>query len=351
MKGIVLAGGTGTRLRPITDEMSKHLVPVANEPVLQYALESFEAAGVSELGVIVGDQSRDEIVDLCETVDLPTTFVTQSEAKGVAHAVHCARDFVGDSNFLVGLGDNIVQMDFRKVVDQFENHQDAARLVLTQVDAPSRYGIAQLGPGGAVVDLVEKPQEPPSNLAAIGVYAFSPAIFDCIERIEPSWRGEYEITDAIQALIDTGHRVGCCRIDGWWKDVGTPEDVLDANRRLLAGRGGSPNGPIALEVGVADHKRCHPTATVREDAHLIGPVAVGENATICEGARVGPHASIGAGAVIAGARVENSVVMEDAVVESDLSSSIVSRSARISRSQPGEGSGENEGLIEVGSTT
>ena len=252
MKGIVLAGGTGSRLRPITHTGPKQLVPVANKPVIEYAIDDLVEAGITEIGVVLGNKGRQEIQNYLgdgSDFGVEITYIVQGEPLGLAHAVGCAKDFVGDDSFVVYLGDDLMREGIVEFVDDFDPDEYAAGIGLQQVDEPERYGIVEVedppesdgtdaggddtADVGDVVGLVEKPDDPPSDLALIGIYVFTPAIFEQIERLEPSWRGELEITEAIQGLIDDGDRIQSHVVHGWWKDTGKPEDVIHANRLVL----------------------------------------------------------------------------------------------------------------------
>ena len=231
LKGLVLSGGAGTRLRPITHTSAKQLVPVANKPVLFYGLEALRDAGIREVGIIVGD-TRDEIEEAVgdgSRFGLEITIIPQAAPLGLAHAVLTAEGFIGDSPFVMYLGDNLLRDGITALVDEFRVNAPDAMILLQHVPNPEHYGVAELD-GGRVVRLVEKPQEPRSDLALVGVYMFTPAIFESAKAIEPSARGELEITDAIQHLVDRGLRVDPHVVSGWWKDTGQLADMLEANQ-------------------------------------------------------------------------------------------------------------------------
>lgn len=314
MKGVLLSGGTGSRLRPITHTGPKQLVPVANKPVLEYAVEDLREAGVTEIGVILGHKGRDDIQELLgDGSDYGTeiTYIVQGNPLGLAHAAGCARDFVGDDDFVMYLGDNILKQGVSDLVRSFEAGDYAAGIALQRVDNPRQFGIADVDEDGTVRRLVEKPDDPPSNLALIGMYVFSPAVFDAIERLEPSWRGELEITDAIQALLDDGHAIDSHVVEGWWKDTGKPEDILEANRLVLEDKPLTVEGIVAADAEVHGRVELHETAVIESNAVVRGPVSIAEGTRITGGTYVGPYTSVGPNSVLDGVQIENSVVIGD----------------------------------------
>lgn len=312
MKGVVLAGGTGSRLRPITHTGPKQLVPVANKPVLQYGIEDLRDAGITDIGVILGQKGRDEIQEFLgdgSAFDVDITYIVQGEPLGLAHAVGCAQEFVGDDDFVVYLGDNIINQGIGKFVESFQKGDYDAGIALQHVDTPEQFGIATIDDDGTVRRLVEKPDEPPSDLALIGIYVFSPIVFDAIADLESSWRGELEITDAIQALIDDGSRIDSHIVEGWWKDTGKPEDILDANRLVLDEQPGTREGTIEPDAEVRGQVGLHETATIRDGAVVRGPVSIAAETVIESDTYIGPYTSIGEDCVVAGTHIENCVVV------------------------------------------
>jgi len=334
MKGVVLAGGTGSRLRPITHTGPKQLVPVANKPVLQYGIEDLRNAGVEDIGVVLGRKGREEIQAFLgdgSGFDVDVTYIVQGRPLGLAHAVACARDFVGDEDFVVYLGDNILHRGIGDLVESYQAGDNAAGIALQHVENPQQFGIANVDDTGEVRQLVEKPDEPPSDLALIGIYALSPSIFDIIERIEPSWRGELEITDAIQTLLDDGESVDSQVIEGWWKDTGKPEDILDANRLVLEGRPGSQAGTIEENADVTGHVDLHESATIQHDAVVRGPVSIGADTVVRADTYVGPYTSIGPDSIVEHVHIENSVVIGETEITADgkIVDSLIGRGASL----------------------
>jgi glucose-1-phosphate thymidylyltransferase len=336
LKGLILSGGAGTRLRPITHTSAKQLVPVANKPVLFYGIEALVDAGVEEIGIIIAPETGAEIREAAgdgSRFGAKITYIVQDEPAGLAHAVLTAEEFLGDSPFVMYLGDNLLRDGLRGLVGTFRADQPHALILLTPVDEPEHYGVAELDADEHVVRLVEKPKDPPSNLALVGVYLFTPAIFEAARALEPSWRGELEITEAIQALIDDGHKVQSEVVRGWWKDTGQLADMLEANRLVLeelvtrvegeVDEGSKVEGRVVIEAG----------ATVT-DSVVRGPAVIGAGARV-EGAYVGPYTSIGEDVHVRRSEVENSIVLSGSVVEdlnTRLEASLLGKDVKLTRS-------------------
>lgn len=317
MKGVLLAGGTGSRLRPITHTGPKQLVPVANKPVLEYAIEDLRKSGITDIGVILGNKGRDEIQKLLgdgSAYGVDLTYIIQGNPLGLAHAASCAKDFVGDDAFVMYLGDNLLKSGVTDLVESFQAGDYGASIALQGVENPQAFGIADIDGQGNVTNLVEKPDDPPSNLALIGMYVFSPAVFDVIDDLEPSWRGELEITDAIQSLLEDGHDIDSHVVTGWWKDTGKPEDILEANHLVLEDRSLGTEGVV--EEGAETHGRIElaGSATIRDGAVVRGPVSIAENVTIEDGTYVGPYTSIGPNSTLQNIHIENSVVIGESTI-------------------------------------
>jgi len=320
MKGLVLSGGRGTRLRPITHTGPKQLVPIANKPVLEYAIEDLREAGITDIGVILGNHGRETIQEHLgdgSEYGVDITYIVQGNPLGLAHAVGCAADFVGDESFVVYLGDNILKQGIGELVESFQAGDHQAGIALQEVDTPEQFGVADCDADGTVTELVEKPDDPPSNLALIGVYVFSSMVFDAIERLDPSWRGELEITDAIQLLLEDGHSIDSHVVAGWWKDTGKPEDILEANRLVLNEREGSTDGRIDDGAERTGHVDLHDTAVIEAGAVVRGPVSIGADTVIKANSYLGPYTSIGPDSTVENAHIENSVVIGDATIETN----------------------------------
>ncbi len=330
MKAVVLCGGEGTRLRPFTYTQAKHLLPVAGRPVVEHALKAVREAGIRDVAIVVSPsvaaQFR-EILGDGGRIGLRVAYVVQPEAKGLAHAVLCAEEFVGDESFLVYLGDNLLQGGVSGVVDLFRSQKPAAVVTLRRVEDPRRFGVAVVE-NGQLVRLVEKPKDPPSDLAIVGAYAFTPLLFQAAREVKPSFRGELELTDCLQWLIDRGHAVLPYEVPGWWQDVGRPADLLVANRLLLTqieprvegevDAGSTVEGPVVVERG----------ARV-VGSRLIGPVVIGEEAVV-ERSTVGPNTAVGPRAVVRAAEVADGILMDGARVEGlTVQGSVLGREAAV----------------------
>jgi glucose-1-phosphate thymidylyltransferase len=336
LKGLILSGGRGTRLRPITFTSAKQLVPVANKPVLFYGIEAMAAAGIRDVGIIIAPETGDEIRAVAgdgSQFGVAITYIVQDQPAGLAHAVLTAEPFLGASPFVMYLGDNLLQGGMEELVAAFRDHEPEALILLTPVSDPQNYGVAELGGDGAVLRLVEKPPQPASDLALVGVYMFTSSIHDAARAIEPSARGELEITDAIQWLVDGGRRVEPHVVRGWWKDTGRLDDMLEANRlildtvvRRLDGElhDSQVEGRVVVEAGARLER-----ATVR------GPAVIGAGAVVRD-AYIGPYTAVGDRCVIERAEVEHSILLEGASVrhlDGRMESSLLGRDVAISRGE------------------
>jgi glucose-1-phosphate thymidylyltransferase len=333
LKGLVLSGGSGTRLRPITHTSAKQLVPVANRPVLFYGLDALRDAGVREVGIVVGDTHAEirAAVGDGSAFGLEVTYIRQEAPLGLAHAVLTAADFLGDSRFVMYLGDNLLRDGVSALADRFRASDAEAMILLQRVPNPQAYGVAELE-DGRVVRLVEKPPAPRTDLALVGVYMFGPSIVDAARAIHPSARGELEITDAIQHLIDTGMVVEPHEVTGWWKDTGKLEDMLEANRLVLDVVEPRLEGEM-VDCTVEGRVVVERGARVVASA-LRGPCVIGRDAVI-ERAYIGPYTAISDRVVVRGAEVEHSILLEGARVEdldARVESSLIGRDATVRRS-------------------
>jgi glucose-1-phosphate thymidylyltransferase len=334
LKGLILSGGRGTRLRPITFTSAKQLVPVANKPVLFYGIEAMAAAGIREIGVIIAPETGDEIREVTgdgSRFGVEITYILQDEPAGLAHAVLTAEPFLGPSPFVMYLGDNLLQGGMEDLVQEFRTQEPEALILLTPVPDPQNYGVAELGADGAVVRLVEKPPEPATDLALVGVYMFTPRIHDAARAIEPSPRGELEITDAIQWLVDNGMRVQPHVVRGWWKDTGRLDDMLEANRLILDTLVRRLDGD--LDEAQVDGRVVVEAGARLERATVRGPAIIGAGAVVRD-AYIGPYTAVGRNCVIEGAEVEHSILLEGSSVrnlDGRMESSLLGRDVAISR--------------------
>jgi glucose-1-phosphate thymidylyltransferase len=334
LKGLILSGGAGTRLRPITHTSAKQLVPVANKPVLFYGIEALVEAGVDDIGVIISPETGDEIREAAgdgSAFGATLTYIPQDRPLGLAHAVLTAEEFIAGSPFVMYLGDNLLRDGVRALTDAFRAQTPDALILLTPVSDPWHYGVAELD-GDRVVRLVEKPRQPPSDLALVGVYMFTTAIFDAARAIKPSGRNELEITDAIQQLIDSGRKVESHTVSGWWKDTGQLDDMLEANRLVLEDVEPRMEGRVDEASRVEGRVAIEAGATL-ERSVVRGPAIVGAGARIVD-SYIGPYTSIDRDVEIVGSEVEHSILLAGARVrdlETRIEASLLGRNVSLSR--------------------
>lgn len=338
MKGLILSGGKGTRLRPLTFTQAKQLVPVANKPVLFYGIEALVEAGIRDIGIIVGD-TKNEIVEAVGSgerwgSDVRITYIDQPEPLGLAHAVLRAEEFLGDEPFVMYLGDNILKSGILSLVQQFEKHRPNALILLTPVPNPQMFGVAELQ-AGRVVRLVEKPLQPASNLALVGVYMFDHHVFQAAKAIRPSWRNELEITDAIQYLVDHGFTVVPHLVSGWWKDTGKIEDILEANRLILEGISSRIEGKVDESSRVNGQVILEKGAALRSSI-IRGPAIIGADTEIVD-SYIGPFTSIQKNCRIIRTEIEHSIILEGSEIVdigSRIDDSLIGREVRIFKCPP-----------------
>lgn len=311
MKGLILSGGKGTRLRPLTYTRAKQLVPVANKPVLVRVIETIRDAGIDEIGIIVGQNGAEieEAVGDGAKWGVRLTYIAQAAPLGLAHAVKIAQPFIGDDSFVMFLGDNVIQGGINDLVRDFSSHDWNSQIVLKAVENPSAFGVAKLRADGTVERLIEKPKDPPSDLALVGIYMFDPHIFEAVNAIQPSWRNEFEITDAIQWLIEHDCVVKPHVHTGWWIDTGKMDDMLDANSAVL-----DEIEPSIAPDAVIENSRIGRRVTLERGARVInstidGPAIIGEE-TVIEDSYVGPYTSIYHHATLQRCEIERSIVLE-----------------------------------------
>ena len=314
MKALVLAGGSGSRLRPITHTYAKQLLPVANKPVLFYGLEAIRDAGITEVGIVVGDTAPaiEDAVGDGSAFGLSARYLRQDAPRGLAHAVIVARDFLAGDDFVMYLGDNFIVGGITPLVEEFRSSRPDAQIMLTSVPDPRQFGVAELDAAGEVVALEEKPQHPKSDLALVGVYIFTPAVHEAVSLLEPSWRGELEITEAIQWLIDQGRKVRSTTITGYWKDTGNVADMLEVNRMVLETidpqvRGTVEASELIGRVVVEDGAQV-------SRSRIVGPVIIGTGTRV-SGSYVGPFTSVAQDCSITDSEIEYSIVLRGALIQ------------------------------------
>ncbi|MGD1901462.1 MAG: glucose-1-phosphate thymidylyltransferase [Geitlerinemataceae cyanobacterium] len=339
MKALILSGGKGTRLRPLTYTGAKQLVPVANKPILWYGIEGIVAAGITEIGIVISPETGGEVRDRTGSGDrfgAKITYIRQDAPLGLAHAVKISQDFLGDSPFILFLGDNLIENELGSFLDRFEKKQLDALILLRPVENPSAFGVAKVDDAGRVLGLVEKPKDPPSNLALVGIYYFSAKIHEAIAKIEPSARGELEITDAIQKLIDLGQPVESEQIEGWWLDTGKKDDLLSANQIVLDAQVATDlNGELDEATKIDGRVRIGAGTTVKNSL-IRGPVAIGENCRI-ENCFIGPYSSIADGVTLLDTDIEHSVILRDASIagiQQRIVDSLIGQRAKLGEALP-----------------
>lgn len=318
MKGLLLAGGFGTRLRPLTYTGNKHMLPIANKPMLLYGLEHLKSAGIREVAVVIGSikEGVTEVLGDGSQFGLEISYLSQPEPKGLAHAVLLSEDFMDGEPFVMYLGDNLLKQGVQGFVQAFEQKGADCVVGVYPVADPSRYGIAELE-GGRVKRLVEKPKNPSGNLALIGVYVFGSSIFDGAKAIKPSWRNELEITDAIQFLVSHGKKVEVEHVKGWWKDTGTVGDLLEANRLVLDDIQADIQGAVEDSSSVRGRVSTGPQSVIKRGAVVMGPCIIGSKTTLESGVFVGPYSSIGNNVKVKRGEIENSIVMDGCLIDTD----------------------------------
>ncbi len=335
MKGVVLAGGTGSRLRPITYSMAKQLIPIANTPILFYGLRDLAAAGIRDTAIIISPETGAEIREAVgdgSDFGLKITYIVQDQPLGLAHALKMALPFIDDDDVLMYLGDNLVRGGITDVISDFEKHRPNSQILLQQVSNPSSFGVAELDDEGHVVRLVEKPRHAPSDLALVGVYLFDDSIGEAIDAISPSPRGEYEITDAIQQLIDNGKTVRSSLVQRWWKDTGRKSDLLHANELILEDLVHQVDGEL-IDTAIQAPVVVGRGATIT-DCQITGPAVIGENVHLT-GTVIGPNTAIGPGSRITNTTIEASIILEESTIDGwRIRNSLVGRRSHLDSEAP-----------------
>ena len=333
MKGIILHGGHGTRLRPLTHTGPKQLLPIANKPMSEYCVDAIRDCGISEIAIIIGGIGSNKVKEYYgdgSKFNVKITYIKQDEPKGIAHAINLCKEFIGNEKFLTFLGDNIIQKPIKDISKKFEGSDNDAVILLCKVENPERFGIADID-NDKIVKIVEKPKIPPTNLAVTGIYFLSPKIFDVFLRLKPSWRNELEITDALQMMLEEGNKIGYEMITDYWKDTGTPEDIINANSQILANLISSNNGEIDETVKIEGSVVIGENTVIQSNAKIIGPVILGRNCIIKQESVIGPNTSVGDDVTISNSEISNSIIMSSCRIEGSLKikNSIISSNSQI----------------------
>lgn len=320
MKGLILSGGHGTGLRPLTHTGPKQLIPIANKPNILYCLEDLRNAGITDIGIILGTNMPEKVRALLgngSNFGVKITYIVQGEPKGIAHAIGCAEEFMGEELFVVYLGDNILKGGIQYLVEDFEKERADCVLGLCKVKEPQKYGVAELDTEGHIVRAIEKPKEPKSDLAIIGVYIFNSSVFPVIKTLKPSWRNELEITEAINSLIASGKKVNGRIVVGWWKDTGRPEDIIDANHLVLDDLAPFNKGILEKNVVIKGRVGIDSNTIIKEGTVVRGPTIIGKNCCIGPNVYIGPYTSIGDNCTITKGEIESSIIMGNTKIDID----------------------------------
>jgi glucose-1-phosphate thymidylyltransferase len=333
VKGLILAGGHGTRLRPLTFTGNKHMIPIANKPMLFYGIDHLSKAGIEEIGVILGpirEGVREAIGD-GSNFGVKITYIDQPDPLGLAHAVLVAEDFLKRDPFVMYLGDNLLKQGVKPLINTYFNHSSDCVICVTAVKNPVQYGIVELDSKGRVLGLVEKPKEPKSNLALAGAYLFNDSIFEAAKKIKPSWRNELEITDAIQFLVEHEKKISVQHIDGWWKDTGKPDDLLEANQLVLDDLQSRFDGVVDPSCQILGKVSVGKNTIISSNTRIKGPVIMGNNCEIGPNVYIGPYTSIGDNVKILSGEIEGSIIMDDVIIDCNkrIIDSIIGRHSRL----------------------
>ena len=317
MKGIILHGGHGTRLRPLTHTGPKQLLPIANKPMSQYCLESLVNAGISEIAIIIGGIGSNKVQEYYgsgEKFGAKITYVNQDYPRGIAHAVNLCKEFVGNDKFVVFLGDNIIKKSIVDYVSRFEQSDASALILLCEVSNPTQFGIADVK-DGIIKKIMEKPKDPPTNFAVTGIYFLTPIIFDIIDRLKPSWRNEYEITDALQMLLEENYKIIYDMVTDYWKDTGTPHDIIHANEVILSNMEPYFHGKKEENVLITGNVMIGEGTIIKKGSRITGPVIIGKECIIESDTYIGPNTSIGNNSKISKCNIKNSIIMSDCNID------------------------------------
>ena len=320
MKGIILHGGHGTRLRPLTHTGPKQLLPIANKPMSEYGLDAIRDCGISDIAIIIGGTGSNKVKEYYgdgSKFNVRITYIEQESPKGIAHAINLCKEFIGDEKFLVFLGDNIIQKPINNIARKFESSDNDALILLCEVENPERFGIADVK-DNKITKIMEKPKDPPTNFAVTGIYFLTPKIFDIFARLKPSWRNELEITDALQILLEEKNKIAFEMITDYWKDTGTPQDIIHANMVILKKMTPYFKGKKANDVIIKGNVMVGDETIIGSGVEIEGPAIIGNNCVVDADSRIGPNTSIGNNSKIRKCNIENSIIMSNCEINSDV---------------------------------
>jgi glucose-1-phosphate thymidylyltransferase len=334
MKGIILHAGHGTRLRPLTHTGPKQLLPIANKPMSEYCIESLKEANVTDIAIVIGGIGSEKVKEYYQNGDkfgVKITYIEQDTPRGIAHAVSLCENFINNEKFVVFLGDNFINMSIKNFVTHFDNSSSDAELLLCEVDNPEQFGIAYLD-GNKISKMIEKPKRSASNLAITGIYFLTPKIFEKIKKLKPSWRNELEIVDALQMILDDGDEISYNIITNFWKDTGTPHDIIHANQIILENMTPKVSGTIGSNVEINGNLSLGSDSIIEDNCKIVGPVIIGNNCIITKNSIIGPNVSIGNNSKVSDCIIENSIVMENCILDTkvSISESILAKNSEIS---------------------
>ncbi|MGI0073225.1 MAG: glucose-1-phosphate thymidylyltransferase [Nitrosotalea sp.] len=334
LKGILLHGGYGTRLKPLTYTRPKQLLPIANIPMSQYGITSLKNAGITDIAIVIGGNNSNKVKEYYgngEKFGVKITYIYQDEPKGISHAIGLCEDFIGSHKFAVFLGDNVILKEITSYAKEFGNADDAAKILLCEVSNPSQFGIAEVSKDGKIKKIMEKPKNPPTNLAVTGIYFLTPIIFDIIKKLKPSWRNELEITDALQILLESNHKISYDVITSYWKDTGTPDDIIEANRIVLSMMGPYFYGQKESDVTIKGKVMVGKNTNIKNGTTIEGPVIIGENCLISGTTYIGPNTSVGNNSTLKDCTIDNSIIMDGCNIDCkiNITNSIVSYNSKI----------------------
>lgn len=336
MKGIILHGGHGTRLRPLTHTGPKQLLPIANKPMSQYCVESLKDAGITDIAVIIGGVGSNKVQEYYgngKEFGVKLTYIHQDAPRGIAHAIRLCKEFVNGEKFVVFLGDNILKKSITEYVKKFNDSDSSAIILLCEVNNPTQFGITDIR-DGTLKKIMEKPKDPPTNLAVTGIYLLTPTIFDIIDRLKPSWRNEYEITDALQMLLQEKYKINYDMVTDYWKDTGTPHDIIHANQVILSGMSPYFEGKKEDNTIITGNVMVGPGTIIKNGSKITGPVIIGKDCQIGPNAHIGSNTSIGDDSKITNCHIENSIIMSGCNISGDFSikDSIIAFNSEITKS-------------------